>query len=311
MRIPSTLAVLLVLAGCGRQAVAPPASAVVSPPVSPAPPPPPPPVTQPAVAPAPAAFVTHVSGAGRPVVFIPDLGAPGDVWDTTVAHLGGKVEAHVVEVAGFAGNAAVDGALMPMLHDQLATYVREHARGAVLVGHMFGAQVAYWVAMTEPDLVSGVVAIDAPPSRFDGAVDPEAVEGRDGLRAMPPEVFARAMKGRVGSMMKDQARAQGVGEKAARSSQPVVAETFYDSMTRDLRTGIPNIHAPVLTFLTTGNLPPPMLPVVEASYRKQLGPVAHHEVVVVAGAKHYVMFDAPDVYFAKLDKFLAATAAPR
>jgi pimeloyl-ACP methyl ester carboxylesterase len=57
---------------------------------------------------------------------------------------------------------------MPALRDRLANYLRDHARGAILVGHMFGAQMAYWLAMTEPELVGGVVAIDAPPSRLDG-----------------------------------------------------------------------------------------------------------------------------------------------
>src|ERR1700721_1861807 len=104
----------------------------------------------------PPVFTARVSGAGRPVVFIPDLEAPGEIWNTTLAHLGGRFETHVIDVAGFAGNPASSGPLMPRLHDGLAIYLREHARGAILVGHMFGAQVAYWLAMSEPDMVSGV-----------------------------------------------------------------------------------------------------------------------------------------------------------
>ena len=253
-------------------------------------------------------FSARVSGAGRPVVFIPDLEAPGEIWNTTVAHLGGGFEAHVIEVAGFAGNPASSGPLMPKLRDGLAVYLREHARGAVLVGHMFGAQVAYWLAMSEPDLVSGVVAIDAPPSRFDGTVDPETDEVRKAWSSASADDFARGVTRRITSMMKDQALAQTIAAKAVHSSQPVIAEAFYDMMTRDFRAQIPNIRVPVLAVLTTGNLPAEALPTVEAFYRDELGPIAHHELWVVPSAKHYVMFDAPEAFFTPLDHFLAITA---
>jgi N-formylmaleamate deformylase len=253
-------------------------------------------------------FSARVSGAGRPVVFIPDLEAPGEIWDSTLAHLGGGVEAHVIEVAGFAGNPVCSGPLMPRLRDGLAIYLRQHARGAILVGHMFGAQVAYWLAMTEPDLVRGVIAIDAPPSRFDGTMDPEADEVRRAWGSASAEEFARGIKQRIGSMMTDQSLANTITTKAVHSSQPVIAEAFYDMMTRDLRAQIPNIKAPVLVLLTTGNLPSEMLPTIEAFYQEELGPIARHRLVVVPGSKHYVMFDAPNVFFVELDGFLATDA---
>jgi pimeloyl-ACP methyl ester carboxylesterase len=174
---------------------------------------------------------------------------------------------------------------------------------------MFGAQIAYWLAMTEPDLVRGVIAIDAPPSRFDGTVDPEADEVRRAWSSASPDEFAHGINNRIGSMMADQSLAKSIAAKAVRSSQPVIAEAFYDMMTRDLRAQIPNIKAPVLVLLTTGNLPPEMLPTVEAFYREELRPIARHALVVVPGSKHYVMFDAPETFFARLDQFLA-TGAP-
>lgn len=80
-----------------------------------------------------------------------------------MAHLAGRYQVHVLELAGFAGAPAVSGPLMPQLRDALARYLTEQKlQGAVLVGMLFGATVAYWVAATEPGLVGGVVAIDAP-----------------------------------------------------------------------------------------------------------------------------------------------------
>src|SRR5262249_22966994 len=110
-------------------------------------------------------FQASVSGAGRAVVLIPDLQTAGNIWDTTVAQLAGRAQTHVLNVAGFAGQPPVDGPLLRRLHDDLAVYIRERGlHRPVLVGIMFGAAVAYWLAMTDPDLVGGVIAIDAPPS---------------------------------------------------------------------------------------------------------------------------------------------------
>jgi pimeloyl-ACP methyl ester carboxylesterase len=257
----------------------------------------------------PPAFTVRVSGAGQPVVFIPDLGAPGEVWDTTLAHLGGRVEAHVIDIAGFAGTPPTPGPLLPKLRDQLAAYLRERKLvKPILVGHMYGATVAFLVAMSEPDLVGGVIAIDSPPSRGQGDKDDdaEAAEGRKGLSEAPPEKFAMMVSRRLASMMADKELAKHLAERVVKSSQSVYAETFYDMMTRDLRAEIPKIRAPVLIFLTQGNLPQEAWPIVQKLYEAQLSVIPKHELVVVPNSKHYVMFDAPEAFFGPLDRFLAA-----
>jgi pimeloyl-ACP methyl ester carboxylesterase len=67
-------------------------------------------------------------------------------------------------------------------------------------------------------------------------------------------------------------------------------------MTRDLRAQIPKIQAPALVILTTENFPLGALPTIKRAFEEQLAPVPRHEIVVVPGSKHYVMFDAPEVF---------------
>jgi pimeloyl-ACP methyl ester carboxylesterase len=86
----------------------------------------------------------------------------------------------------------------------------------------------------------------------------------------------------------------------------VIAETFYDMMTRDFRPQIPKIKARVPVLLTTGNIPAEVRARAESFYREELDPIPRHEMGVVPGARHYVMFDAPNLFFAQLDRFLAA-----
>lgn len=93
------LALAAMDAGCGnppREQATPPA---IHEPVVP---PPPPlvkaePIVTPIVVPfQPTSFGVAVSGHGRPIIFLPGIGCPGSVWDDTVAHFGGSIEAHVV-----------------------------------------------------------------------------------------------------------------------------------------------------------------------------------------------------------------------
>jgi N-formylmaleamate deformylase len=255
-------------------------------------------------------FTVNVSGHGRPVVFINDLYAPGEVWDTTLEHLEGRVESHVLEIAGFAGNPASPGRLMAQLRADLADYLRERdKRGAVLVGHMFGGSVAWWLAMTEPDLIGGVVSIDAPPSRGDGTPEraAEMAKIRDRLAEATPDEFARRVANRISQAVLDTERARWLSAVAARSSQSQSAEAFYDSLTLDLRVQIGNVRAPSLTFLTTGNLSEEDLPVAEKLYRDQLSRLERHRLLIVRGSRHYLMYDDPEAFFGALDEFLAET----
>lgn len=171
---------------------------------------------------------------------------------------------------------------------------------------MFGGTVAYGLAMARSDLLAGVVAIDAPPSRL---ADPESIAEahavRRAMKSAPPEDLVRMAHRRIGSSMRDQALARSLAAKASRSDRDVVADTMFTMLTTDRRGDVPRIKTPVLALLTTGNLPDDAAPVVEEMYRDQLASIAEHELVVVKASKHYVMFDAPDAFFPALDRFLA------
>src|SRR5439155_18110270 len=97
-------------------------------------------------------------------IFIPGLTCDGHVWDATLAHLGGKVQAHVVSLAGFAGAAPITKPLLPTVRDELVEYIRtNHLDHPILVGHSLGGFITFWVAETAPDLVGGGVAVDGAP----------------------------------------------------------------------------------------------------------------------------------------------------
>jgi pimeloyl-ACP methyl ester carboxylesterase len=166
--------------------------------------------------------------------------------------------------------------------------------------------VAYWIAMTDPDLLGGIIALDAPPSRNSGDPDDlaEAKEGQQALLSATPSEFAKKMRRRALLETQDAVRGIEIGDAAALSSQKVAAEAFYDMMSLDLRSAIPKIEVPVLCLLSTAQVPKEHQAEYESFFREQLAPIPDHELVAITGAKHYLMFDAPSEFFRRVDGFL-------
>jgi pimeloyl-ACP methyl ester carboxylesterase len=158
----------------------------------------------------PTSFTVKVTGTGRPVLFIPGLGCDGSIWDGTLAHLGGKVQAHVVSLAGFAGSRPISTPLVPTARDEIIEYVRQnHLDHPIIVGHSLGAFLAYWIAETAPDLIGGAIPVDGAPffsAVFDPTATPEKVrpdveQMAAGFAALPPDAFATRMSRFLGQMI--------------------------------------------------------------------------------------------------------------
>ncbi|MBA2541886.1 MAG: alpha/beta hydrolase, partial [Deltaproteobacteria bacterium] len=113
----------------------------------------------------PLAFGVEVKGEGRPVVLIPGLGCPGEVWESTVEALGEGYETHVLTLSGFAGRPAIKEPLSAAVRRDLARYIRSRKLDRpIIVGHSMGGFIAYWLASYHPDLTGPVIVVDAGPA---------------------------------------------------------------------------------------------------------------------------------------------------
>ena len=65
------------------------------------------------------AFHVEVVGHVPPMILIPGLASGGEVWQGTVDHFKDRYTCHVLTLAGFAGQASLDGALLPAVHREL------------------------------------------------------------------------------------------------------------------------------------------------------------------------------------------------
>ncbi|HEY4242466.1 MAG TPA: alpha/beta hydrolase [Kofleriaceae bacterium] len=249
----------------------------------------------------PTAFTVTVSGQGRPIIFIPGLGCPGDIWAETAAHLHGY-QAHVLTLAGFAGQPRIAGPLAATTRAELAHYIRSrHLDHPIIVGHSMGGFIAYWLAASEPELVGPVIVVDSGAALGDGDADARAAAGakvRDMWKLASDDQYAQQVKDVFGAMAHKSDRLAPFLAAVAKSDRGALGDAVYELFTTDVRGELAHIHAPLLLILSDGSLGDGM--------RAQAEPVPDHEVVVVPGAGHFVMLDEPAAFYGDLDTFLAA-----
>jgi pimeloyl-ACP methyl ester carboxylesterase len=243
----------------------------------------------------PTAFTVKVSGHGRPVIFIPGVGCPGSTWDGTVARMP-DIEAHVLTLSGFAGTPPIKPPLAAKTRRELVRYIRSnHLKDPIIVGHSMGGFIGYWLAETAPDVVGGLVVVDAGPRYF--ADDEEARLLRNAWAQAGDDELPVQVRTIYSYMTRDPKHIAPYIEQIAKSDRQTIGDAIYELVKTDLTEHVSSITAPVLLVLADGGL--------QARYRKQAAPIEHAEVVVVPKTGHFVMLDDPDGFVRVLSAFIA------
>jgi len=248
----------------------------------------------------PTAFTVEVSGKGRPVIFIPGLGCPGDMWSETVEHLGERYESHVLTLAGFAGNKPIKPPLAAQVRKQLIRYIRSRKlEGAIVVGHSMGGFIAYWLGETAPaDLLGGIVVVDAGPG-----LDADAEEARllrNAWAQAGDDELPVQVRTIYSSMTAKPKKMEPFLGEIAKSDRQAIGDAIYEMVKTDVTDEVEKIKVPALIVLADGGL--------QDRYKKVVEPIPHHEVVVMRGTKHFVFLDDQDGFNTVLDKFLRRTS---
>ncbi|NCT48981.1 MAG: alpha/beta hydrolase, partial [Paraglaciecola sp.] len=204
-----------------------------------------------------AQFTVTVRGQGKPIILIPGLMSDARVWDSLVAELAPHYELHLLNVAGFADNAAVASPSMPALKKQLLAYIAEHNLDKpAVIGHSLGGFMAFWLASSEPALVGPIVSVDGLP--YIGPI----FTGSNSSTFATMAAQAQQIKGMYANLTEEQLAAQsryGLPRQASsaesqakimamleHSNPATVADAVYTLLSTDLRQDIGNISSPVL-----------------------------------------------------------------
>jgi N-formylmaleamate deformylase len=261
-------------------------------------------------------FSVKVVGNGPPLLLLPGLASPGAVWDTTVAHLQERYTLHVFTLAGFGGQPARPGLTLEEVRASLVRYIREQKlEKPVVIGHSLGGFMAYWLGATAPDSVGPLVAVDGLPF-LAALVDPKATAAstrsqaeqlRAGFRGLSHEQFLAGVKAGVGRQATGPEHQAQVVAWCAPSDPGAVGNAMAELLTMDLRAEGKAIRSPVLLMAAVGGVPQEMQAAVRAEYEAQVASIPEHQVVFLEHARHFVMLDDPQAFFAALDDFLHRT----
>jgi pimeloyl-ACP methyl ester carboxylesterase len=264
----------------------------------------------------PYAFGVTVSGQGAPMILIPGLASPGSVWNGVVAHYRDRRQMHVLELPGMVGRPPVsDTLVLARLATDLQRYIRDQRlRRPIVVGHSVGALVALLVAIESPDLVGGVIDLDAlpfaavvqRPGATAASMRPVAGAIRAAYRQLTPEQMESQLRAGIPTLTLTPTFGDTILAWRRRSDPATMGNVTAEAVTTDLRDRVARIQAPVLLVGNYGAATDSTARIgIRASYESQASAIPRHRVVFAEHARHFVMVDDLPWLLAQMDAFLA------
>lgn len=263
---------------------------------------------------APSRFSVEVRGQGPDVILIPGLGSSRDVWDAQVAALEGTHRLHLVQVAGFAGEAAPAStqAMIEPLVEELSEYIESYTSGqAAVIGHSMGGLTGLILARRHPERVSRVMIVDSlpffsamfGPQATAAAVEPQARMMRDQLIAMDAASFAAQQQMGVARLAKTESYRPTIAGWSAASDRTAFAQAMYEVMTTDMRAEVANVQTPLtIVYAYDAAMGPEAM--IDGLFRGGFGPAPNATFVRVDGSYHFIMIDQPEAFQAAVANFL-------
>jgi len=270
----------------------------------------------------PAAFKVEVVGNGQPMILIPGVSSAGASWEGTVAHYRNRYECHVLTLAGFAGQPALQlklgASYVETMRSELASYIRaKKLNRPILVGHSLGGFLALGLAAREPALVGKIVAVDSLP--FLGAImgvetveqaQPLAEKMRAGIGSLSGEDWRRNSQPDspyLKMLATDPAKIALTAKWSEDSDPQTVAQVMYELMTTDLRQELGAVKAPVLVFASwIAYAPEATRAGTEQGRRAQFARLQDWRLRITDTARHFIMLDDEKWMLREMDDFLAA-----
>ena len=276
-----------------------------------------------AAAPGVAAFqptrftVVDEGAVGKPdVLLIPGLASSRTVFDAEAKLLAPNYRLHLLQVDGFAGQAAGPNASGPILApvvEEIHQYLTAGHLHPVVIGHSLGGLLTLMLVDAHPGDVSKVLIVDTLP--FYGLVfNPEAtVENvrpqaeaiRDQMLKMPDDQFAVGAGTAASGMVKDPEGLKLVKASSVASDRSVFLNAMFEDLQTDLRPDLPKMKTPVLVLYpydaTVQGTDPAK---VRALYTSAYSTMPNVTLKQIDDSRHFIMYDQPVAFDQSVEEFL-------
>ena len=260
----------------------------------------------------------EVIGSGQPLIMLPGLNSGADTWRETCAALQPEVQCHLLQLPGFAGQAAIaSDAFLDAMRERVLAYVDEHKlTSPVVIGHSLGGLLALKMALQSPHTFSRMIIVDSLPF-FPAAQNPAATvasvtpmaEGmRQGMLAADDDSFFRNAQAALAGMSRSPERVKTLAEWGRRSDRATTTQAMYELMTTDLRAQLNNIQTPTLVLGAWAAYAPygATRESTEAIFRSQYAALAGVRIAMSDSGYHFLMWDDPQWLQAQARAFLQA-----
>lgn len=264
-------------------------------------------------------FTVSAEGrGGRDVVFVHGLAASPECWEEAPARLGPDVRCHFVHMRGFAGLAPSGfrqpGNFLKPVADALAAYVRTHCRAhTAIVGHSMGGIVTLILARDHPDVVGRLMVVDVP-AFFSVLINPFASPHTmtalaehsrrnyvDKSRLQLEEDLRRASQ----KLVIDSGQLERIVRWGVASDRATTADVMAEVMVTDLRGELERIEAPVDVIYAWDKAGHATKVGIDQVYASAYQGLLKGRRLRIDHARHYVMFDQPDVFYDAVREWLA------
>ncbi len=254
-------------------------------------------------------------GSGDSVVLVPGLASGAWTWNAVIPHLAATHSVYAVTFAGFSGRPAASGDVTFARFDaDLSALLTSRAIvKPALVGHSLGGTLVIAYAEAHPDRVRTVVAVDGLPifpMLAQMTADQRSAAAKqlaDSVRSQTDEQFATYESGYMASVgVTDAGLAKEIAALSARSDRATVAAWLQADLVTDLRPQLGMLAVPLTEITGYSPAEPYTQEQKAAFYRTLLTGASKADVVVIPGAKHFVMLDQPEQFAAALDHALRA-----
>jgi pimeloyl-ACP methyl ester carboxylesterase len=252
-------------------------------------------------------FDVKVTGEGKDnIIFIPGLSCSGEVWEQTVEHYKDKYRCYVLTFHGFAGSKPDSAISFINWENSIARYIIEmKIAHPTIIGHSIGGGMAMLLAADYPEIVSGIIVVDALPclgalssATFTADKNPDCSLYIKQFVSMKDEQFYQMQKMSMPSMMADTTHLTQAINWSVRSDRKTMAEIYCQFLNTDMREKISLIKCPALVLLEAPFAS--MKPVIEDQFKNMKTASLNYS----DNALHFIMYDDTKWYLAQTDQFL-------
>jgi pimeloyl-ACP methyl ester carboxylesterase len=252
-------------------------------------------------------FEVKISGKGeKSIIFIPGFACSGEVWDDTKINYEDSYKCYTLTMAGFAGAEAKPEPTFAGWENSIAAYIKENnINKPVIIGHSMGGMLALAIASDYPDLLSGIVVVDALPClaalsdpTFKSKENNDCSEMISNIKSATDEDFLSMQKSSIPMMLADTSKQRLVINWSVKSDRNTFAKMYCEISNTDLREKISNIKCPALILLES------YFTNFEPAISEQYKNLKTADMRYATKGLHFIMYDDKEWYDTQLKSFL-------